>query len=104
EQPPSIFRETSGMTTLRCTATLALFLLLGNIGPAYGQEAARGPLRVSKENSRYFADPAGRAVLLTGSHTWNNLVDMGRSDPPEAFDFDAYLDYLVRQHHNFHRL
>ena len=49
------------------------------------------------------ASEAG-AVYLTGSHTWNNLVDMGRGDPPEAFDFDAYLDFLERHGHNFIRL
>jgi hypothetical protein len=43
-------------------------------------------------------------VLLVGSHTWNSLVDMGRSDPPEAFDFDAYLGFLDRYGHNFIRL
>jgi len=63
-----------------------------------------GPLRVSAKNSRYFCDASGREVLLVGSHTWNNLVDMGRSDPPEAFDFDAYLDFLDRYGHNFIRL
>ena len=47
---------------------------------------------------------SGREVLLVGSHTWNSLVDMGRSDPPEAFDFDAYLDFLGRYGHNFIRL
>jgi len=65
---------------------------------------ASGPLRVSPENPRYFCDPNGREVLLVGSHTWNSLVDMGRSDPPEAFDFDAYLDFLERYGHNFIRL
>ncbi len=35
---------------------------------------------------------------------WNNLVDMGRSDPPEALDFAAYLDFLERYGHNFIRL
>jgi len=29
---------------------------------------------------------------------------MGRSDPPEPFDFDAYLDFLEKYHHNFIRL
>ena len=29
---------------------------------------------------------------------------MGRGDPPEAFDFDAYLDFLQRHGHNFIRL
>ena len=69
-----------------------------------------GPLRVHPTNPRYFTDgtknPDGsvRAVYLTGSHTWNNLVDMGRDDPPKAFDFDAYLDFLVRHDHNFIRM
>ncbi len=66
--------------------------------------AASGPLRVSPKNPRYFCDASGREVLLVGSHTWNSLVDMGRSDPPEAFDFDAYLDFLSRYGHNFIRL
>lgn len=65
---------------------------------------ATGPLKVSEENPRYFCDASGREVLLVGSHTWNSLVDMGRNDPPEAFDFDAYLDFLERYGHNFIRL
>ncbi len=64
----------------------------------------RGPLRVSPRNPRYFCDAAGQELLLAGSHTWNNLVDMGRSDPPEAFDFEAYLQFLERYGHNFIRL
>jgi hypothetical protein len=65
---------------------------------------AVGPLRVSRDNPRYFADPAGRIVYLTGSHTWDNLQDMGKGDPPAAFDFAGYLDVLQRYHHNFVRL
>ena len=65
---------------------------------------ATGPLRVHAKNSRYFSDASGRAILLVGSHMWNNLVDMGRDDPPEAFDFAAYLDFLERYGHNFIRL
>jgi hypothetical protein len=71
---------------------------------------AKGPLRVHPENGRYFtdgteaADGSLEAVYLTGSHTWDNLVDMGREYPPEAFDFDAYLAFLERHHHNFIRL
>lgn len=67
-------------------------------------KAASGPLRVCAENRRYFTDGTGRAVYLTGSHTWNNLVDMGKSDPPEAFDFDRYLDWMQKLNHNFIRL
>jgi hypothetical protein len=78
--------------------------------PSLQAAAARGPLRVHPDNPRYFTDgtrsPDGtyKAVYLTGAHTWNNLVDMGRSDPPETFDWDAYLDFLERHHHNFIRL
>lgn len=65
---------------------------------------ASGPLRVHPRNPRYFSDASGRAILLTGSHMWNNLVDMGRGNPPEAFDFPAYLEFLNRYGHNFIRL
>ncbi len=65
---------------------------------------AAGPLRVSAKNPRYFADDAGKVVYLTGSHTWNNLVDMGKSDPPQAFDYDGCLDWMQKLNHNFIRL
>jgi len=64
----------------------------------------KGPLRVHPANPRYFTDGNGRAIYLTGSHTWDNLQDMGTTDPPPAFDFKAYLDLLERHHHNFIRL
>jgi hypothetical protein len=72
--------------------------------------AATGPLRVHPDNPRYFTDgtnsPDGslKAVYVTGSHTWNSLVDMGREDPPQRFDFGGYLDFLSRYGHNFIRL
>lgn len=66
---------------------------------------AMGPLTVHPDNPRYFQNTAtGRAVFLTGSHTWANLVDMGTSDPPPAFDSDAYLDWMAGFNHNFIRL
>ena len=64
----------------------------------------RGPLRIHPKNPRYFTDDGKRVVYLTGSHTWSNLQDMGPSDPPPAFDFNAYLDFLVQHNHNFIRL
>ncbi|HKR10041.1 MAG TPA: Ig-like domain-containing protein [Gemmatimonadaceae bacterium] len=63
-----------------------------------------GPLRVSKANPRYFADPAGRVVYLTGSHYWKNVQDDDVNNPPKPFDNRAYLDFLVRHNHNFTRL
>ena len=92
------------------SAVLMAALVVGWPTAAAGADAAsapapaHGPLRVHPENPRYFADPSGRAVLLTGSHTWPSLVDMGPSDPPPRFDFGAYLDFLAKDGHNFVRL
>lgn len=69
-----------------------------------------GPLRINPQNSRYFADPSGKTVYLTGSHTWDNFQDIDfttnrirrASGPP--FDFDGYLTWLVAHDHNFIRL
>jgi len=79
-------------------------LLAAAPGRAAEETPARGPLRAHPDNPRYFTDGSGRTVYLTGAHTWNNLVDMGRGDPPGPFDFDAYLDFLRRHGHNFIRL
>jgi Family of unknown function (DUF6298) len=65
---------------------------------------AGGPLRVDPQNPRYFTDDSGQAIYLTGSHTWCNFEDCGSTDPPPPFDFEAYLDFLQRHHHNFIRL
>ena len=65
---------------------------------------ATGPLRVSAENPRYFADPSGKIVYLTGLHTWSNLQDQGASNPPPTFDYAKYLADLSRYNHNFIRL
>lgn len=64
----------------------------------------KAPLKVHPQNPRYFTDDGKRAVYLTGSHTWSNLQDMGATDPPHPFDFDAYLKFLQEHNHNFIRL
>ena len=84
-----------------CTCVMGLLALGGS--ETLG-EPARGPLRVHPENPRYFTDGSGKAIYLTGSHTWNSLQDMGLTDPPGTFDWEAYLDFLQRYHHNFIRL
>ncbi len=68
------------------------------------ERRARGPLRVHRDNPRYFDDGTGRAVYLTGSHTWANLQDRGAGNPPAPFDYERYLDFLERHNHNFFRL
>ncbi len=71
--------------------------------PAAALETA-GPLRIHPDNPRYFADGAGRAVWLTGSHTWANLQERGVKGQTPDFDYDAYLDFLQKRGHNFIRL
>jgi hypothetical protein len=63
-----------------------------------------GPLRVSSINPRYFTNSTGRAVYLTGSHTWPNFQDGGVTDPPRAFTWIAYLDMLRAHHLNIIKL
>ena len=83
------------------TVMLLTALLLAPLASLHAQ--TNGPLRVHPVNPRYFADASGKAILLTGSHTWNNLVDIGPDDPPQPIDFDAYLLWLKAHGHNFTR-
>jgi hypothetical protein len=61
-----------------------------------------GPLRVNPKNPRYFTDNTGKAVYLTGSHTWANLQDIGMP-PVQPFDWPAYRDMMLAHNHNFMR-
>ncbi len=65
---------------------------------------SKGPLQVFSANPRYFTDGSGKAIYLTGSHNWNNLVEGGNTDPPDAFDYKGYLNFLNNHNHNFIRL
>jgi len=65
---------------------------------------ATGPLRANPANSHYFTDGSGKAIYLAGSHTWLNLQDGVLTDPPPAFDYTKYLDFLQKNNHNFFRL
>ena len=61
---------------------------------------ATGPLRALASNTRYFTDGSGKAILLTGSQTWNDFQDMDTSSSPAAFDFNAYVNFLKAHGHN----
>ena len=104
--------KTMQLVSLKSFGSFLLLGLLLSLTQGAQPEAtpAKGPLRIHPQNPRYFTDgtkqPDGslKAVYLTGAHTWNNLVDMGRNDPPERFDFEAYLKFLGNHGHNFIRL
>jgi hypothetical protein len=53
-----------------------------------------GPLKQSSTNSRYFVAPAGNAVFLSGSHTWNDFQDTDPTSSPAALDFNSYVNFL----------
>jgi hypothetical protein len=62
-----------------------------------------GPLRYNPVNPRYFTDDTGRAVYLTGSHTWANLMEIKLGTEPD-FDYAAFLQMLAEHDHNAFRL
>jgi hypothetical protein len=88
--------------------TLPVFLLMAV--PVISGAPATGPLRPHPTNPRWLANSSGRAVLLAGSHNWQNLQENGvllrggNTNPPPTFDYDAYLDRLEGWGHNFFRL
>ncbi len=68
-------------------------------------KTATGPLRANPLNPRYFTDGSGKAIYLAGSHTWANLMDRGQANPPAvAFDYTAYMKWMVDHNFNFMRL
>ena len=72
-------------------------------GKANDSTSATGTLRVHPHNPRYFTDDSGRAIYLTGSHTWGNLQDQLSPDSNVKFDYPAYLDWMVDHQFNFMR-
>jgi len=63
-----------------------------------------GTLRPHPDNPRYFTDDTGRAVYLTGSHTWLDLQEGVLDGRRLEFDYERFLSFLERHHHNFFRL
>ena len=61
---------------------------------------ATGPLRPVAGNPRWFTDGSGKAIVLSGSHTWNTLQDTDQTTTPAAFDFTRYVTFLKSHGHN----
>lgn len=70
--------------------------------PVSGQTT--GPLTVHSRNACWFADSEGKAVFLTGSHTWANRQERGIEGQTPDFDYEGYLNFLESHGHNFIRL
>ncbi len=61
-------------------------------------------LRVHPSNHRYFTDVSGRAIYLTGSHTWSNVCDMTGPGGFQNASENTFLDWIAGYGHNFTRL
>src|SRR5262245_37436470 len=81
--------------------------LAAGVPPPSASEPARvmkpitAPLRALSTNPHYFTDGSGKAIYLTGSHTWNNFQDWGTNGSIRPLDFTAYVKFLVAYNHNF---
>ncbi len=87
---------------LTLQGVLSMALLASPLAASEARPAT-GPLSVHPENPRYFADGTGRAILLTGSHTWANCQERAYPETPK-FDYEAYLHFMVAHNHNSMRL
>ena len=63
-------------------------------------------LKVHPKNFRYFTDSSGKAIVLTGSHTWMRKPVKGQwmDDGWDIKKFSKYLDFLEHWNHNYIRL
>ena len=63
-----------------------------------------GTLRFNPSNPRYFTDNTGKAIFLTGSHTWATMQDIWLENRPRrSMDYDGFLQMLEDYGHNFLR-
>ena len=86
---------------VRSKTTVVVVLLACCLGTeAWGQS----PLRAHPDNPLYFTNGSGRAIWLTGSHTWATFQERGVAGQTPDFDYDAWLDFMARNGHNFLRL
>ena len=80
--------------------TCLLFVQAAPQPPPPGSQIL-APLRASTINPNYFIDSNGKAVVLTGSHTWNNVQDWGVNGSIQSLDFNAYVNMLTTHNQNF---
>ena len=88
------------------TTRLLCFLFLSGLYLVVSTSvfAVMGPLKVSTDNPRYFADPDGNIVYLTGSHTWASFQERGVEGETPDLDYPGLLDFMKSHQHNFMRL
>lgn len=91
--------------TIMKTFVFCLFIIL-SVHENFSQgtpHPINGPLKASPGNPNYFTDYSGRAILLTGSHTWENFQDIYSEENLPKLDWKEYLDMMESKRHNFMR-
>ncbi len=83
-------------------AVLNISLLFAQQNPVLSK-TIQGPLKRCAANPNYFTDNSGKAIFLTGSHTWENFQDIYSEENLPKFDWNEYLDMMESKHHNFMR-
>ena len=71
--------------TLIITIVLIMYGCSNELKISEKSPATGGTLRVHSTNPRYFTDGSGKAIYLTGSHTWANFKNIGQTDPSSNF-------------------
>jgi hypothetical protein len=102
---PLAARATGGPTVGNLFRLLAAAGALWSASALAADEATLGPitvpLRANPAKPNYFTDGSGKAVYLTGSHTWNTLQDWGTDGVVQPTDFAAFVRMLVSHNNNF---
>jgi hypothetical protein len=91
-------------TLILCASVLltcVAFVTTSPRPPSPSAPKIQAPLKASATNPNYFVDGDGNAVVLVGSHTWNNLQDWGVGGSFRDFDFNAYVEFLKAHNQNF---
>jgi hypothetical protein len=91
------------MIVPRRTRTILAVIASWTTAPVWSTSAT-GPLSRLSANPGYFTDGSGKAIYLTGSHTWANLAtDQGSTYAPAPFDYQQFLDFLIAHNHDLFR-
>lgn len=69
-----------------------------------GKPQIQGVLKVHPVNTRYFTDQSGKAIYLTGSHTWLSVLDGIGPSGKQTPEDNSFLDFISAHGHNFTRL
>lgn len=92
-------RISRGFAAVAAAASLAASL-------SASQETPRSnpPITVAltlSANHHYFQDGDGKAIVLSGSQTWNTLQDWGTNGATQPLDFPQFVKFLTDHGHNF---